>query len=299
MQSLKKYFFIIVLLVAAETVTAQTNPLEAKAAYLLAEENYGKGDMRAALDYINEATAKLGTANAKICYLKIMILKEMSSKDTNAVTKLDSAILAFETAPDVADFNEEKTLEIAKIKIEQKRNAVIAKENKKYSALAIEENMMALQNKIGWRIGMPLDSAVVLHKELFDEFLKNASRKKDKIRPDEFVRVIVKGKGPVDIQFKNGFLSSYQYYVHNLFEQPDYEQSRKVLKQTLDDLTTQFGYLPEPQFFSSASVESQSKITRYTWKSTRVILLLDLQETTSKSSGWAVYKMNFSANTQL
>src|SRR6187402_2972017 len=101
MQFIKKYFFIIVLLIAAETVTAQTNPLEAKAAYLLAEESYDKGDMRAALQYLDDAISKLGKANAKTLYLKIIVLKEMNTKnpaDTSAGSKLDLAIADFEKA---------------------------------------------------------------------------------------------------------------------------------------------------------------------------------------------------------
>lgn len=293
---MKKLLVLSAFLLAGNILNAQTNTVEAKAAYLLAEENYGKGDMRAALDYINEAAAKLGTTNAKICYLKIMILKEASQKDTLALSKLDSAILAFETAPDIADFNEEKILEIAKIKIERKRNAVIENEKKKYSAAAMEENMNAFQKKIGWRIGMPVDSVVALHQNEFDEFLRKSSRKKGKISPDENVRVDIAGKGPMYVTFKNGVLAAYYCYVHNLFEKPGYEQSHPVLKQTLDNLTNQFGFLPVPVISESTPGDSQSKIAQYTWRSKQVTLLLEIQETTTKTSGWAVYKMSLSAN---
>jgi hypothetical protein len=292
---MKKLLALSALMFVGYTVNAQANALEAKAAYLLAEESYGKGEMHAALDYINEASSKLGTANAKICYLKIMILKEVSFKDTNALAKMDSAILAFEKAPDIADFNEEKILEIVKIKIERKRNAVVENEKKKYSAEMLEENMTALQNKIGWRIGMPVDSVVASHKDVFDAFFKKSNRKKNKIEPVDALSLNADTKGVSYIEFRNGLLSECVYYFHNLFETPAYEKSRQVLKQILDDLTNQFGYLPEPKTSSSGPGLPRSTISRYTWESKRVILVLEIQETTSKDNGWAVYKMRLSS----
>jgi hypothetical protein len=296
---MKKLLVLSAFMLAGYTVHAQVNAVEAKAAYLLAEENYGKGAFTAALDYINEATTKLGTANAKISYLKVMILKEMSLKDTNALVKMDTAILAFEKAPDIAGFNEEKILEITKIKLERKRNAVVENEQRKFSAAALEENMTAFQNKLGWRIGMPVDSVVSLHKAIFDDYFKKNRRSDKKITPDAVLWLSTPAPGIGRIDFKNGFLAAYQYYFHNIFETPSYAISRPVLKRVLDDMTNQFGYLPEPKVSSSAgtSSEGQAVISQYTWKSKRAVLLLEIQETTTKASGWAVYKMTLTENT--
>lgn len=294
------FLFLGLFIVAATTkISAQVNSVEAKAAYLLAEESYGKGEMRAALDYVNEATSRLGIANAKICYLKIMILKEISFKDTNALAKMDSAILEFEKTKDISDFNEEKILEVAKLKIERKRNIIVENEQRKYSAEALEKNMTAFQNKIGWHIGMPVDSVVGSHRDLFDPIFKKRGAKKNKMGPDETEWLGMPfGAGISQVEFRNGFLFGYLHYFHNLFDTPDYAKSRPVLKQILSDLTSQFGYLPEPKTSSSGAGLPQSTISQYTWKSKRVMLLLEIQETTSKDNGWAVYKMKLSANTQ-
>lgn len=48
---------------------SQVNETEAKAAYMLAEENYGKANYPVALTFLKNAKLKLGGANCKILYL--------------------------------------------------------------------------------------------------------------------------------------------------------------------------------------------------------------------------------------
>jgi len=100
---------------------AQTNQVEAKAAYLLAEESYAKGDMKSTVQYLDEAGNKLGSVNAKILYLKIMAQRELANADQNYFAKLDSTIALFQKSPDVNTFNEDKVLEVAKIKLQLKK----------------------------------------------------------------------------------------------------------------------------------------------------------------------------------
>lgn len=117
---MKKILVALAFVAATGSIHAQTapSPNEAKAAYLLAEESYGKGDYKAALDFIQQVKASLGAANCKILYLEIMITKELYTKDPATVAeKVLPLIEQFEKSPDYADFNEEKSLEITKLKL--------------------------------------------------------------------------------------------------------------------------------------------------------------------------------------
>src|SRR6476469_6906064 len=159
-------FLLILLSVSCSISYAQTNSLEAKAAYLLAEESYGKGAMNDALQYLDEAILKLGTANAKVLYLKIMTLKELSAKNKAFDSKLDSAIAAFEKAPDAEDFNEEKSLEVMKVKMERTKI--------KKQANQLPQLIDAFQQHTGWVIGMSADSAKMIQKNLNKGFYETS-----------------------------------------------------------------------------------------------------------------------------
>src|SRR4051812_1507668 len=87
---------------------AQTNSSEAKAAYMLAEESYGKGDYKTALDYLTQVKSSLGSANCKVLYLEIMVTRELYSKENNSSEKLLDLISQFEKSPDYASYNPEK-----------------------------------------------------------------------------------------------------------------------------------------------------------------------------------------------
>ena len=99
------------------SVSAQTNTSEAKAAYLLAEESYGKGDYKNALEFLRTAREALGGTNCKVLYLQIMATRELYAKDSSVNSKLLPLILEFEKSADYASFNEEKSLEITKLKL--------------------------------------------------------------------------------------------------------------------------------------------------------------------------------------
>lgn len=223
---------------------SQTNPLEAKAAYLLAEESYGKGDMRAALEYIEEAATKLGAANAKILYLKIMTLKELSAKNAAFNNQLDSAIAAFEKAADIADFNEEKTMEIVKIKLERKRQRNLGNQ--------VEQSILDYQTKTGWVIGMRADS---LEKQRPDLFTTQPGKYYVyKTGVSRTMSLLYHYQSPnlqnlTDIiTIKDSLISSHAHYYYNYpTETPDFGQSVKAQVAVLDELKNTFGYIPDPE----------------------------------------------------
>lgn len=114
---MKKYLLFGLLLLPFTQLTAQTNANEAKAAYLLAEESYGKGDYKTTLEFLRQAREALGGTNCKVLYLQIMATRELYAMDTSLNSKLHPLIVAFEKSADYADFNEEKSLEITKLKL--------------------------------------------------------------------------------------------------------------------------------------------------------------------------------------
>jgi hypothetical protein len=75
---------------------AQNKGAEAKAAYLLAEEQFNAAKYETCISYLDDAVKSLGAANSKILYLKIMAQRELAKKDTNYVSKLITTIDAFE-----------------------------------------------------------------------------------------------------------------------------------------------------------------------------------------------------------
>lgn len=115
----KNIIIAVVLLLTSVTsnVSGQGNPIEAKAAYLLAEECYGKGDYKCALDFLQQVRTNLGTTNCKILYLQIMATRELYTKNPNVADRVLPLVTEFEKSADYADFNEEKVLEVSKLKL--------------------------------------------------------------------------------------------------------------------------------------------------------------------------------------
>jgi hypothetical protein len=95
----------------------QTAAAEAKAAYLLAEEAFATNDWKGTLSYLDECKKKIGTPNSKILYLQIMAEMELAKTDSTYNEAVLKTIAAFEKAPDVKKFNEDKSLEVMKAKI--------------------------------------------------------------------------------------------------------------------------------------------------------------------------------------
>jgi len=125
---MKRIWLIGLLVIAGYFSQAQKSEVEAKAAYLLAEEFYGKGDYKAALDYLQQVKVSLGGSNCKILYLEIMATRELHTKDPSLADKVLPLIAEFEKSSDYADFNEEKSLEISKLKLLMKGEQKAARE---------------------------------------------------------------------------------------------------------------------------------------------------------------------------
>ena len=118
---MRRYVLLLVVLAVFHSAKAQINANEAKAAYLLAEECYGKADYKCALEYLQQVRTSLGAANCKVLYLQIMATRELHVKDPDVADKVLPLIDEFETSADYASFNEEKSLEITKMKLSLKK----------------------------------------------------------------------------------------------------------------------------------------------------------------------------------
>ena len=90
---------------------------EAKAAYLLAEEAFAANDWKGTIDYLQQCKKLMRTANSKILYLQVMTTAEMAKVNPAYYDSVQSSIAAFEKAPDVSKFNEDKVLEVMKLKL--------------------------------------------------------------------------------------------------------------------------------------------------------------------------------------
>ncbi len=114
---MRKILLILTFFFTSAITIAQSRDSEAKAAYMLAEESYGKGDYKKTLEFLRQVREVLGGTNCKVLYLQIMATRELYTKDTSSNNHVLSLISEFEKSPDYANFNEEKSLEISKLKL--------------------------------------------------------------------------------------------------------------------------------------------------------------------------------------
>ena len=116
-----KRILVIVFSLLSMSSIAQTASAEAKAAYMLAEDAFAASDWKGTLSYLEECKKLIGTPNSKILYLQILTELELAKMDTAYNTAALKTIAAFEKAPDIKDFNEDKALEVMKSKIRLNR----------------------------------------------------------------------------------------------------------------------------------------------------------------------------------
>lgn len=275
---------------------AQSNPIEAKAAYLLAEESYGKGEMRNALGYLEEAISKLGTANAKILYLKVMTLKEISTTDTSVNRKLDQAIAEFEKAPDVADFNEEKTLEIVKIKMRRKKESA--------GEANTLQGLKAFEEESRWYLGATIDSLYVLHKQQFDEYFKRVNTPIDKVKPDGYI-FFTQGLTTTDgIMFTGRRIHTYtKYHFNYIDENAGFSKAKNEMPALLRYYTDLMGAQPVERIKTVPNTVGGQLMTAvgssYTWKSKDRMLILYLSQTTSGNQYTSTCLVTFTNNPEV
>jgi hypothetical protein len=114
---MKQAAIIFTSLVVSFSSYAQGNATEAKAACLFAEESYGKADYKDANNFLHQAKTRLGSSDCKLLYLQIMVTCELHPKDVSSGEKVLALINEFEKSPAFKDFNEEKILEVTKLKL--------------------------------------------------------------------------------------------------------------------------------------------------------------------------------------
>jgi len=167
---MKKLFWMLVFVIAGHIAKAQSNAVEAKAAYMLAEENYDKENYPLALSYLKKTQKSLGFSNCKILYLQIQIEKEISKKQNNYRDSLIKTISAFQGSPDIKDFNEDKVLEVIKMKMEleqvvDKEKLIITEKKLADSIRKVTDSIEKVKNLSqlffvdGWELGQLLESA--------------------------------------------------------------------------------------------------------------------------------------------
>ncbi len=166
------------LLLISSTALSQKNVqmAEAKAAYLLAEEEFNAGKYESAISYLNQASEKLGATNAKILYLKILALQPLAEKDNEKLPALSQAIDAFEKAADIELFNEEKKLEIYKLKLKTSRSLEALPKN------AVEIAALKHMKVFGWKLGMNLEELQEAEPAFFTSAIRESSFDQDKYK---------------------------------------------------------------------------------------------------------------------
>ncbi|HEY1018221.1 MAG TPA: hypothetical protein VGE25_04450 [Sediminibacterium sp.] len=158
-------------LLSSLPVLAQMNETEAKASYMLAEENYGKGNYPVALTFLKNAKANLGGANCKILYLQIQIESELAKTKKNYRDSLLKTITAFQNSPDIKDFNEDKVLEVVKMKLEiaQKaaEEAALLAEQKLAEEAKSDKTFKDWRFTIGLTVGLTVQEAEKMYPAWF------------------------------------------------------------------------------------------------------------------------------------
>lgn len=159
------------LLLSSLPALAQMNETEAKASYMLAEENYGKGNYPVALTFLKNAKANLGGANCKILYLQIQIESELAKTKKNYRDSLLNTIIAFQTSPDIKDFNEDKVLEVVKMKLEIAQKAAeeasLLAEQKLAEEAKSDKTFKDWRFTIGLNLGLTLQEAEKMYPAWF------------------------------------------------------------------------------------------------------------------------------------
>lgn len=275
MNFIRKILFVCLLLLFIQPLYSQVNETEAKAAYMLAEENYGKANYPAALSFLKNAKAKLGGANCKILYLQIQIESELAKTQKNYQDSLLKTITAFQTSPDIKEFNEEKVLEVVKMKMEMEQKGIEEKELKEKKAadsVSREKLFKDFSLTQGWELGQTLEEAEKKH----PNFFRRTSSEKSGLFPG---LKLISSKDVADVSvYVNdnkkiiGFRTNIEY--PRLISKYQNYASGKDLKMKMVDAYTQiFGFAPLVGYASPDGLQ-------YIWKKNKKSVII----------AWMVYK---------
>jgi len=165
---MNKFILILIFLCGIQiSAYSQSNQIEAKAAYLLAEENFEKGDYPATLKYLETAATHLGRANSKLLYLQIQAELELYDRDRSYYDKVIKSITTFQNSADVKNFTEEKVLEIAKLKMQitEEHNKELEEEKRKNEEIERYSNNFRDFSFENWPIGISLSQLKSSHQD--------------------------------------------------------------------------------------------------------------------------------------
>ncbi|HEY0667648.1 MAG TPA: hypothetical protein VGD22_05700 [Sphingobacteriaceae bacterium] len=233
---------------------SQNNQTEAKAAYLLAEESYGKGDYKAALRYLEAAKQSYGSSNSKMLYLQIQTEIEIGKITPGNDEKILALIDEFEKLPDVGTFSEEKVLEVAKTKLTLKTQLSDAKEKAQKEVqekLSTEGTLNAFEKDLGWPVGASLADLQAKH-PAFAKALTDRLFNKNNIKTTGAGEVIYT-YDMTDFYFRNNVLkriSRNKQLFLNSGNDPGGVKGKPALKEILDNYILKYGYMPNPSILA-------------------------------------------------
>ncbi len=263
---MKQLFGLLFFVFMLNSGYAQSASAEAKAAYLLAEEEFGAGKYTAAIDYLDQATAKLGNANAKILYLKIMALRELAQQDEANLEPLKNAIAAFEKAPDFSTFNEEKQLEVMKIKLKLSKDGTLGK-----SVSPFEVSVYSRLGISGWQVGVKLEDMKAAHPDYFSKATRTPMG-------DTMEVYLLPEEQYFGVTVKNGKIFSI-WKVINANEKDDASFSKGYAQ--FNELKDYFGGSPEEKVTNQSYTAKPAKYGGYksvtknlTWKNKNVYVVV-------------------------
>lgn len=275
MNRMKNVLFVCLILVFIQPLYSQVNETEAKAAYMLAEENYGKGNYPVALTFLKNAKAKLGGANCKILYLQIQIESELAKTQRNYQDSLLKTIMAFQTSPDIKEFNEDKVLEVVKMKMEMEQKGIEEKELKeKRAADSVSREKLFKDFSItqGWELGQTLEEAEKKHANFF----RRTSSEKSGLFPG---LKLISSKDVADVSvYVNankkiiGFRTNIEY-PRLISKYQNYTSGKELKMKMVDAYTQMFGFTPVTGYVSPDGLQ-------YIWKKNKKSVIIS----------WMVFK---------
>lgn len=275
MHGMQKGFCVFVLLLVFGPLYSQVNETEAKAAYMLAEENYGKANYPVALTFLKKAKANLGGANCKILYLQIQIESELAKTQGNYRDSLWQTIAAFQTSPDIKEFNEDKVLEVVKMKLEMEQKGIEEKdlkEKRMTDSLSKEKLFREFSWTTGWEFGQTLEDAEKKH----PDFFRRTSSEKSGLFPG-LKLISSKDVTSLSVYVNDnkkivGFRSN-MGYPKLISKFQDYASARDLKMKMVDTYTRLFGFSPVISYVTPDGLQ-------YTWRKNQKSVIVS----------WMVYK---------
>lgn len=267
----QKLFFIIAFIGYTIAGLAQNNGAEARAAYLLAEEQFNAGKYEDCISYLEEAIKKLGSANSKILYLKIMSQRELAKKDPDYTPKLVATIETFEKLPDAASFNEEKLMEVMKLKLFIKKEGVVEKEPEDPATASFRSYAID-----GFNTAMSIEDLRKIKPDYFARVQKSVSNGIEAYLPQA-------GGNAINVMAKNDVVFSVQKMLFYYFtDDANFSKGMSAFNNFKNTLHFNFEAVESRE--ESGDKDMLSVTTHYKWTSGTKTVDLSITKTTSKKS---------------